>query len=203
MPMYVHNTYICTYVGRLKEEDFQFVLESWLESSAVTHPLLVTRGLTSIPTSHAIRTHNTHTHNTHTSLQYSATATAWNCAMPRRLDVVWGAHAQQLMRMLADLDPQSERALSRGRAKAVERDAHAASSGWLAKLVAKCSKSRRRRSQVEVCPQTASVAPSNSHTQIQARTCMYSCIFVCVWRYVCVACKFSPLAAHGDDCTLP
>lgn len=89
--------------------------------------------------------------------------------------------------MLADLDPQSERALraatERKRLNAM-RMQQAASSGRLAKLVAKCSKSRRRRSQVEVCPQTASVAPSNSHThtEIHTRTCLYVYLYVCVCR---------------------
>lgn len=62
-----------------------------------------------------------------------------------------------------------------------------------AKLVAKCSKSDDAV-KLKFCPQTASVSSPYTHN------CVCVCADVCVC--VCVACKFSPLAAHGDDCTL-
>lgn len=57
---------------------------------------------------------------------------------------------------------------------------------------------------LKFCPQTAAcVAPSNSYTHTQTRAYVCTCIYIYRYVCVCVACKFSPLAAHGDDCTLP
>lgn len=138
------------------------------------------------PSQYTYFTLNTHTH-AQASLQYSATA--WSFDSSRRVDkrlrrtcaAAADANAHANARAHARWPWPSIRASSgqsrreRRRAKAVERDAHAASR--MAKLVAKCSKSRRRRSQVEVLPPNSKRRPIKLiHTHKHA--CMYAHVFI-------------------------
>lgn len=185
MIKYVHVCMcVCVYLC-IKEESFQFVLESWLESSSSsTHPLHVAIRPASIHT--YIPTSHSHTH-AQASLQYSATAWSFDSTN------VCGAHAQQqLMRtrmfmlMLADLDPQSERALWAEQKRAAQSE-----SGWTRCACSKqigetCCQVQQKQTATQsswsFAPKQQQASPHQTHTHKHAR--MYAHVFI--YRYVCV-----------------
>lgn len=206
MIKYVHLCMcVCVYLC-IKEESFQFVLESWLESSSSsTHPLHVAIRPTSIHM--YIHAYFTHTHTCASEPAVQCNSLEFRLDKRLRRTCAAAADANANVHAHARWPWPSIRAssLSRAEKSGAERKRLNAMrmqrADWR-NLLPSAAKADGDAVKLKFCPQTAaSVAPSNSHTHKHAR--MYAHVFIYRYVCVCVACKFSPLAAHGDDCTLP